>query len=300
MGDFSADWLARREPADRASRSTALVGLAAASLQGVPAADSIDVIDLGAGTGANARFLLEHLPGRQEWRLVDRDAALLAELPLRMKGWAAERGYECGVTGDRLDIQGPAFRASLRAQQLDFALLRDELFPGAWTMPSRRGRLVTASALLDLVSEPWLESLAERCQEDGAAALFALSYDGRLVCFPQEPEDEHVRELINRHQRTDKGFGPALGPAASACAERVFRDRGYQIHRDRTDWALGPVDEELQRDLIEGWAGAATEMDPRSGEAIAAWRIRRFGHLADGRSRIIVGHEDLVAVLPQR
>ncbi len=49
--------------------------------------------------------------------------------------------------------------------------------------------LVTASALLDLVSERWLRALAARCAGHGAAVLFALSYDGRIVCSPEDPDD---------------------------------------------------------------------------------------------------------------
>ena len=92
--------------------------------------------------------------------------------------------------------------------------------------------LVTASALLDLVSESWLRLLAARCREAGATALFTLTYDGRSSCDPVEPEDELVRELMNLHQKTDKGLGgPADGPDAWAVAERAFR-RGWLSRRD--------------------------------------------------------------------
>src|SRR5258707_11635990 len=75
--------------------------------------------------------------------------------------------------------------------------------------------LVTASALLDLVSERWLRELASACRSHGAAALFALTYNGRSACTPVEPEDDHVRQLFNTHQRrNDKGFGIAAGPDA--------------------------------------------------------------------------------------
>jgi hypothetical protein len=38
-----------------------------------------------------------------------------------------------------------------------------------------RQHLVTASALLDLVSESWMKTLAARCRDAGAAVLFALT-----------------------------------------------------------------------------------------------------------------------------
>jgi hypothetical protein len=104
-----------------------------------------------------------------------------------------------------------------------------------------------------------------------------------------------VRELVNRHQRTDKGFGPALGPDAADVAQQAFASRGFTDERDRSDWTLDGGDAELQRQLIDGWAAAAVAMQPADAAAIAAWRQRRLEHVAARRSTIVVGHEDLAA-----
>jgi hypothetical protein len=151
---------------------------------------------------------------------------------------------------------------------------------------------VTASALLDLVSEAWLSELAARCADEGAAVLFALSYDGRIGCSPQDPADEAVAAFVNEHQRTDKGFGPALGPDASDYAERRRRP-GYRVQRARSDWVLSPESWELQRQLIDGWARAATEIAPSQAGIIDGWRGRRLAHVAANRSTVTVGHQDL-------
>src|SRR6185312_14115446 len=68
MSKFSADWLALREPADRAARDRGLARRFAAALPPRPR-----IIDLGAGTGATARALAPFVAGT--WILVDRDAA---------------------------------------------------------------------------------------------------------------------------------------------------------------------------------------------------------------------------------
>jgi hypothetical protein len=69
-----ADWLALREPADAAARSTELVD----RLSLPPGAV---VHDLGSGTGSMARWLAPRLPGPQRWVLYDRDADLLRRAP---------------------------------------------------------------------------------------------------------------------------------------------------------------------------------------------------------------------------
>jgi hypothetical protein len=157
--------------------------------------------------------------------------------------------------------------------------------------------LVTASALLDLVSEDWLRELTARCRAIGAAVLFALSYDGRIRFTPADPDDELVRALVNEHQRTEQGFGPALGPDATDCADRLLAALGYRVQRAPSDWLLTPESRELQRRLIDGWADAAAAIAPARAASIDAWRSRRLERLASDRSELVVGHEDLAAWL---
>lgn len=267
-GEFTAGWLALREPADARARSARLASLVADRLAQV---NELRVLDLAAGTGANARYLAGRLPGRQRWLLVDRDRALLAEATERLR---------------------PQVRIDTHAVDLALAF---ELASGNFC----KGRdLVTASALLDLVSERWLRALARRCGDARSTVLFALTYNGDVRCSPSEPEDEYVRELVNRHQRTDKGFGAALGPIASQSAARVFAELGYDVHVDRSDWVLEPDARDLQTQLIEGWADAAAGMAPEQSVSLYDWRARRLAHVAAGRSRLVVGHDDLAAWLP--
>jgi hypothetical protein len=141
--------------------------------------------------------------------------------------------------------------------------------------------------------------LAGRCRAVGAAALFALSYNGWSTCSPAEPEDDLVRDLLNRHQRTDKGLGGrAAGPEASALVARCFTDAGYHVRAERSDWSLGLPENELQRQLVAGWADAAIELMPGEADTIDDWRRRRYGHIDTKRSQIVVGHDDMAAWLP--
>jgi len=100
---------------------------------------------------------------------------------------------------------------------------------------------------------------------------------------------------VNRHQRTDKGFGVALGPDAATAARACFAHAGYEVHLDASDWALTPQTTELQRQLIDGWAEAAIAIAPDQTATIDRWRTRRRAHVDARRSQLLVGHTDLVA-----
>lgn len=272
MESFSADWLTLREPVDHAARVEPLVTTLAGRLGG--AGTSARGVDLAAGTGSNVRYLLPRLPTLTHWTLVDHDAALLAEATARLAAHPEARGRTF---------------APRRADLNDLAAL-----------PIDGAALVTASALLDLVSADWMRAFARRCREARVHVLCTLTYDGRLDCDPADALDARVRDLVNAHQRTDKGFGLALGPDATTAAVAAFDAEGFAVTVGDSDWVLDATQAELQRQLIAGWAGAARDMAPAEHAAIAAWRDRRLAAVASGTSRLRVGHGDLLALSPAR
>lgn len=264
MDNSLADWLTLRESADAAARSASLTSAVSDAL-GIPSGSPLRILDLGSGTGSNVRYLAPRLLTPQDWLLVDRDPDLLARVPK----------------------SSPSI--SIETRVADLGTLDD---PDMFT----RRHLVTASALLDLVSESWMSMLAAKCRDTRATVLFALTYNGQSHCSPEEPEDDAVRELLNRHQRNnDKGFGKAAGPDAVECAVRCFSAAGYRIRREASAWDLQPAARELQRQLIKGWAEAAVEIAPDRAPKIESWLARRLAHIDAGRSRVTVGHDDVAA-----
>ena len=271
MTGFSAAWLALREPADAAARSSEVTATVLAALVGHTA---LTGVDLGSGTGSNIRYLAPRLP-TCDWRLVDNDAALLDVAR------HALRRANSGATS-----------INIEARVADLQTLDSTALDGC--------ALVTASALLDLVSESWLARLVRLARDAGAHVLMALNCDGRIVCSPPERDDDLVRDLVNRHQVTNKGFGSALGPKAGVRAEALLRDAGYDVCRAPSDWVLGTEHAELQRQLIEGWAHAATELAPDLSPRIQSWTERRIAHLSAGTSHLVVGHDDVGGILTAR
>lgn len=292
MDDSLSHWLALREPADIRARSATLARAVAYLLRRDIERGPLRLLDLATGTGSNVRYLAERLPVPQHWLLVDQDPALIGEVPARMSAWGAARGCEMASEPEGIVLRSERLECHIRTWRLDLGALEE---PGIFS----DRHLVTASALLDLVSERWLRALATRCRAAGSTALFTLNYNGQSRCEPVEPEDEMVRDLMNRHQRAnDKGFGRAAGPDAVEIAERSFEENGYRVRREPSDWVLPPENGALQRELIEGWASAATEIAPEHAPLVRSWLARRLAHVEAGHSRITVSHEDILAWLP--
>jgi hypothetical protein len=289
VSGFSADWLALREPFDAAARSAALVSVLREHLPAGTGAAPLAVVDLGAGAGSNLRWLAPLLGGVQHWRLVDHDAALLHAALDTTCAWAEALGARVERRAEALAIRARDFACEVVVEPYD---LRDL---AVLALPA--GALVTAAALLDLVSATWLENIARRCEAARASVCFALSYDGRTVCTPAEPEDAEVLASFNRHQLGDKGFGPALGPGAARAAEAAFTRLGYNVETAPSDWLIDARAHEIQRALLDGWRDTALQLHAVASDELAAWHERRLAHVAAGRSTLRVGHVDVVGWL---
>jgi SAM-dependent methyltransferase len=250
---FSADWLALREPADHAARDRALLAAAGQAAGSRPV-----IVDLGCGTGSTIRAFAGALAGQAEWRLVDNDADLLER---------AAHATDGKVTTHRIDLR------DLAALPLDGATL------------------VTASALLDLCSRDWVEDLARRLARLGLPFYAALNYDGVMHWTPADHRDDAVTQAFNRHQRGDKGLGPALGPDAPAAIETIFTKAGYRVQQADSPWTIGPDQAALHHQLLQGIADAAAEAGATDAPAWGAARVA-----AVGGSMCHIGHRDILAL----
>ncbi|MCW4153041.1 class I SAM-dependent methyltransferase [Halomonas sp. 18H] len=280
---FAADWLALREPVDARSRVDRLNQALCAWL--ADRRRPVTVLDLGTGSGSNLRYLAPRLSLPQQWTLLDHDADLLE----RARDALPPTGAPLEVV-TRLDDMG---RWSQAPQVLD-----------AWLDGVD---LVTASALLDLVSQSWVETLAAAVATRQAAVLIALSVDGDwwlepTAAQPEEAarrrrEDQWMRRHYRAHQASDKGAGTALGGQAPEAMAAALRANGYRVEVAESPWRLeAPRDLALGEALLEGWRDAVSEQESHAVETVRHWHAARRASWQRGELVIRVGHRDLLAL----
>lgn len=266
------DWLALREGADAAARSAELAELlrrflATRDRPGGP----LVIRDLGCGTGAMGRWLAGRLPGPQRWILHDRDPGLLARAGTALPAVAAD----CSPV-------------TAQPQHRDVTALRPADLTGT--------SLITASALLDLLTAGELDGLATACAETGCAALLALSVSGQVGLTPADPLDAAFAAAFDAHQRRRTGHRRLLGPDAGPAAIEAFSRRGAAVVARPSPWRLGPGQAELAQEWLRGWLGAACEQQPGLREQAGGYLRRRLAGCAGGELRVVVGHVDVLAL----
>lgn len=277
MSGFSAQWLALREPADRAARNAPL----AARLSELMAAhDPIRITDLGAGTGSNLRASVELFGPRQDWTLLDHDAGLLKAARMELSAWAEQAQED----GDWLVLQKGGRRIRVACRTGDLAA-QPELVRAA------SPHLVTASAFFDLASAAWIARFADEVAQAGAAFYTVLTCDGADGWQPPHAMDAAIAIAFRVHQSRSKGFGPAAGNGASAALAAAFRRTGYAVEQAPSPWRLSPGDPLIPA-LAAGTAQAAVETGAVPPDAARQWAAAR------ARAGCIIGHLDLLAVPP--
>jgi hypothetical protein len=252
----SPHWLVLREPADAKARSVELAERLARQL---PATGRLVIHDLGGGSGAMGRWLAPRLRGPQHWVVHDRDADLL----------------ELAVAAP-----APSASATVEARRSDITRLTPDDLAGA--------SLVTASALLDMLTADELTSMLRACS--GRPLLLALTVVGRAALSPADPLDADLGAAFDDHQRRDG----RLGPDAVAAAVDTLNGMDAEVVVRPSPWRLGAADRDLMLEWFQGWLAAACEQDPALTADADAYRDRRLAQAAAGELAVTVEHADLL------
>ncbi|MGW4765252.1 class I SAM-dependent methyltransferase [Streptomyces pseudogriseolus] len=266
---YAPEWLQLREPADAAARSYDLLDplrIRLANLSG-RAGGGLVVHDVGCGTGSMGRWLAPRLDGTQHWVLHDRDPYLLH--------FAAVASPRSAADGSHVTVE---------TRRGDVARITPDALAGA--------SLVTASALLDVLTREEVGALAAACAGAGCPALLTLSVAGRVELTEPHPLDAEIAEAFNAHQRR----GGLLGPDAVTAAAEAFTEHGATVRLNPSPWRLGPEDAALTEQWLRGWVGAAVEERPELAERAAAYLAERLDACAAGKLRVVVHHTDLLAL----
>lgn len=259
-------WLALREPADAAARSTELVDTV---VRTAPVAGRTIVHDLACGTGSMARWLAPRLAGPQHWVLYDWDLDLLSAAAAAMPDAAAD-GAEITFETRSRDIT--------------------RLDPADLTGAS----LITASAVLDMLTADEARRVVAACVGAACPALLTLTVVGHVELAPADPLDHQVAAGFNDHQRRTVGGRRLLGPDAVGFAAEEFTRLGMEVMARPSPWRLGPAEATLAAGWFAGWLGAACEQQPELSAATASYGMRRRAEATAGRLGVTVGHDDLL------
>ncbi len=262
------DWLAARVTADNAARAATLTTLLPKLINYLIDPDvhdaTVQIIDLGAGSGANQRWLAPRLPIRQRWLHVDHNPVISRSQPLPAETVIIDASVEA----------------------------LDELLVSS----NDRRQLVTCSALLDVLTTEQLTAVCQPVIDNQVAAFFSLTVTGDLTLDPPHPHDQLLLAAFNDHQRR----AGRAGPDASALTVDLLRAANFAVSTQDTPWQLTAESAPTFVDqLLTERLAAAVAQDPALAATADDWLELRRAQLAAGVLRIELAHRDILG-LPSR
>jgi len=226
--------------------------------------DDMEIIDLGAGMGANQRWLAPRLPFRQRWIHLDHDPAISRSLPLP---------DDTMIIDDSVEALGRLLAGRDCAR-----------------------RLVSCSAVLDVLTKAEVLAVCHAVIEAHVPALFSLTVTGTLILNPAHPDDQQLLQAFNDHQRRAGLAGPEATPLAICALEAA----GFRVFCQETPWQLAAATgQAFVEQVLQERLDAAVSQDPALGSVAAAWLELRRVQLALGILHLDLGHCDILA-LPGR
>jgi hypothetical protein len=258
-------WLAARVAADNAARaatvSTLIPELINYLIARMDSDATIEIVDLGAGTGANQRWLAPRLPIRQRWLHLDHNPVISRSLPL---------ATETVIIDESVESLGQLLARSEGDRQL-----------------------VTCSALLDVLTTEQIEAVCHAVIDSRVPAFFSLTVTGGLRLSPTHPHDQLLLAAFNDHQRR----AGRAGPEATTMTVELLRAADFAVATQETPWQLtaesGPafVDQMLEERLA-----AAVAQVPALAASAAAWLELRRAQLAAGLLQVELDHCDILGL----
>ncbi len=221
----------------------------------------MQIIDLGAGTGANQRWLAPRLPIRQRWLHLDHNPVISRSLPLPA---------ETEIVDESVEALGQLL-----------------------TRASGDRQLVTCSALLDVLTTEQVEAVCRAVIDNRVPAFFSLTVTGGLRLSPNDPHDRLLLAAFNDHQRRAGG----AGPEATTLTVSLLRAAEFAVTTQETPWRLTAesgiafVDQMLEERLA-----AAVAQDPALAGTAAAWLELRRAQLIAGLLQIELDHCDILGL----
>lgn len=242
--------------------------------------NSLNVMDLRVGIGANVRALAPILPLDQNWTLCVHSKNEMSIAVDYLTRWAPAFSEKKGEYF--LERQGLKLR-------LKFLLLHPEAQQISSSVESQD--LIVMDGHLNHLTIQKLRTLVQKTAQENTAFLARLVYDGRIKIFPPQPPDNPFTAAFNRRLMKDSGFGIRAGHLAVEHLAEQFRICGYTLIEGKSPLQLHEKDKALMTDLLKELAQSQREIAKGHDKMIDMW-------LSRGRRHIELGQSDLLALPP--
>ncbi len=271
MEKFSSEWLTFREQEDLLARNSTILECVTEHLKGTK---RLNILDIGCGTGATMRALLPEIKQPQHWTLLDADQELLARARCLNQPLVSDPNYTLETV---------------------FADLTS-----GFGFLNREYSLVTATALLDLVSEAWIKKFVMALKHNNLSFYCSITPNNRIEIDPKDNLDKKVICTFNSHRYSDKGFGMSLGGHATDFTIEQLQRSGFNVSSASETWGNRHPNKSFRKifnaKLVEGISQAANNTKMIDASELKQWTDSRLSAIQNEECEIWFEIMDFIAI----
>ncbi len=246
---FNTDWLEERFQFDSRARNVMVENHCFAHFS---ENKTLNILDLGSGSGSSFLYLSEKLSQNQNWTFVELNPTLAKASLDRISMIAFSNGWKVATYSSGLIIEGSAKRMKIEVLNHSFLELEKKV-------NLREFDLATAAAVLDLLTESMLHELLGLLNDYNIPLLATINYEG-MKFTPSSPRDTLYIDLYGQHMQREQSFGRTLGPDCLKSIQTYCQTRNLKMKSGESNWLVGTKDLKMHTFLLDYMAGAIPEM----------------------------------------
>lgn len=246
---FNTEWLEERFSFDSQARNTVVEN---ACFTLFADKKTLNILDLGSGSGSSFLYLSEKLPQDQYWSFVELNPILANASLERISGIASGKGWKVVEKSNGIII-------GTQNKSIEIEVINHSFLELEERVDLEKFDLATAAAVLDLLTENMLHDLLNLLSNNGVSLLATINYEG-MKFTPSGPGDAMYINLYGQHMQREQSFGRTLGPDCLKSIKAYGETSNLKIISGESNWQVGRNDQKMHTFLLDYMAGAIPDM----------------------------------------
>ena len=248
------------------------------------------IIDLGSGNGSFLRYCHSKKMIFEEMLLVDYDSKLLRDF------YASTYSYLNGTNYNILKESPTKYKL----KKIDVIKTKNIQLMNTDILKSlniiNNYNLISLSAMSDILPTLFIKKLLN-IVEKNKIIYFSICFDGSIKWASSHKYDKYILTMFNKHQEMNKISGYALGLKSIKLIKEYSAKKKYSFQVEDSSWELKSYDEDsknFQKMYLDTIYKPLKKDDITDKDMLSEWRNVKLKDIVSGKSKIIVGHKDIL------
>jgi len=248
------------------------------------------IIDLGSGNGSFLRYCHSKKMIFEEMLLVDYDSKLLRDF------YASTYSYLNGTNYNILKESPTKYKL----KKIDVIKTKNIQLMNTDILKSlniiNNYNLISLSAMSDILPTLFIKKLLNIVGKN-KIIYFSICFDGSIKWTSSHKYDKYILTMFNKHQEMNKISGYALGLKSIKLIKEYSAKKKYSFQVEDSSWELKSYDEDsknFQKMYLDTICKPLKKDDITDKDMLSEWRNVKLKDIVSGKSKIIVGHKDIL------